>query len=232
MAATIIRRDGGDGKVDIIDEKKSKILTLLTSRSPYTATYEPTEFQEESIRIMVNAASPYLLLNPLFLHDRTKVIVPADKEKGIKEVREIVERNVVDVTAHSTTPFGRILADEMGLGKTSQMLETIRRLESIRLEKEPWTAIDPSTLMKPMSWSKNNLRYLVLAPKSMIRDWRKEAYMICPEFGKRVHICDEKLGNSKNVPCQNSIVLVTTADLLRTAGWKFLEEEGIVAVNT
>lgn len=178
-----------------IDEKDS---------SKDTTGYKPMHFQEDSITQMVNAAS-------------------AEK------------------------PFGRILADEMGLGKTSQILETIRRLLALkdakgaRGENVEATETTPSeskasakasakTSAKskvrrrtPTTWKKNNLCYLILAPKSVMRVWKKEAQMVSPELGEQVHICDEKLGNSRNVPNRKARILITTTGLLRTAGWAYIE---------
>jgi hypothetical protein len=200
--------------------------------------YTPEIFQEESISIMVKAATAsaapacgYKII--------TASAAPACGYKIIAELADGIESSgssngnnnnnpegfECQMKYNCQIPFGRILADEMGLGKTSQMLETVRRIEQIRVSRlsldesalDPSNITDPRILNKEMTWKNNNLRYIFLVPKSMLTVWKKESYMVCSEFGKRVHVCDEKLRDSRNVPLHRSLILITTAGLLRTA---------------
>lgn len=127
-------------------------------------------------------------------------------------------------------PCGLILADEMGLGKTSQMCESIVRLIRIKDENAeavgvPFKSTNAKGKTYRMTWEDNHLCYLILAPKSMISNWQKEAFFVNTELGKMTLICKEKLGNSRSVPMSHHRILITTPGLLRTAGWAHVQHQ-------
>ena len=153
------------------------------------------------------------------------------------------EESILEIIKSATQkkPFGKVLADEMGLGKTSQMLEALRRLlimdaktvenisdsnSSSKLAGNNSSSNIPriNTLLKePITWENNNLKYLILVPKTVISVWRREAKMVSPDLFSQIYICTQKLGNPVDEIDSESTILLTTPGLLQTASKKYMD---------
>lgn len=104
---------------------------------------------------------------------------------------------------------GSLLADEMGLGKTIQLLALIKKLmENDKEEKEPL----------------DNLKYLIIVPKSLVDVWNSEKNKLDKEFFKgKVHICNSKLEDIKTILKTSPQILITKPSLIRQSGWDYIQ---------
>lgn len=95
--------------------------------------------------------------------------------------------------------LGGILADEMGLGKTLQALSLIAALQGSKAEDES---------PKPT---------LVVAPASLVENWRREAVRFTPQLRVFVHHGASRLDSSGNVN-EHDLILTSYATLANDRG--------------
>lgn len=92
----------------------------------------------------------------------------------------------------NTYGFGGILADDMGLGKTIQVL----------------------SLLKRVSKSEGKLlNNLVIAPRSVLQNWKAEAEKFVPDFQVRIHHGTDRADNKEELP--DCDILLTTYATMR-----------------
>ena len=102
--------------------------------------------------------------------------------------------------------LGGILADEMGLGKTLQALSLIAGLRE-------------SEIVNRNSKSENKLAMptLVVAPASLVENWRREAVRFTPQLRVFVHHGASRLDSSGNVN-EHDLILTSYATLANDRG--------------
>ncbi len=88
--------------------------------------------------------------------------------------------------------FGGILADDMGLGKTIQVLALLQKVAETK-KKKP--------------------HCLIIAPKSVIHNWRVEAQKFVPEFEVYIHHGTERITDFDNWP--EADLCITTYSTMR-----------------
>ena len=118
---------------------------------------------------------------------RTRVTPPLPA--GLKAVLRPYQMEGFHFLAYlSTNRFGGILADDMGLGKTVQTLAWLLWLRDREVDGNP-VAAEATPDAKPVKKSaKNSMQptrdtpSLVVAPKSVVDNWRSEAARFAPEL--------------------------------------------------
>lgn len=97
--------------------------------------------------------------------------------------------------------LGGVLADEMGLGKTLQALALLASIQNRETKPE-----NPTT--KPA---------LVVAPASLVENWRREALRFCPELNVFVHHGSNRLDGSA-ATADYDLILTSYATLANDRG--------------
>ena len=131
------------------------------------------------------------------LHDKTKLEAIADPTQLQGSLREYQKRGLSWLSYLEQLGLNGCLADDMGLGKTVQVIA--------RLVQEQEQAIDP---LKPT---------LLIAPTSVVGNWRKEIEKFAPHLKAIVHHGTERAKNVdefQTMAEQNNVV-ITSFTLIR-----------------
>ncbi len=117
--------------------------------------------------------------------EEIKTRVTPDLPKGLNaELRPYQTEGFHFLAYLSTNNFGGILADDMGLGKTVQTLAWLLWLRDREVEVVPEGigAFKPKKNAKPVLRPTMDTPSLVIAPKSVVDNWRSEAEKFAPSL--------------------------------------------------
>ena len=134
----------------------------------------------------------------------------AEPEGFVGELRDYQARGLSWLSFLHKSGFGGILADDMGLGKTIQVLALIQQLKNEgRLP--------------------NGEPVLVLAPRSVAENWRREVARFTPELTAHIHLGPKRMRTAAEIRGAADIVITSYQTMLRdTAVFKKIEWTSLV----
>lgn len=199
--------DIDDDKIAVISEiqrglgiKDSELQEENIYLPKYRALYLDTQLKEnQSIPVIKNREFKSLLRNMKTIEDNDFEI----PEKMESLLREYQKRGFLWLKTLKENGFGGILADDMGLGKTLQVI-TFLLSEQIENEKKENNGI-----------SSGLRRSLIVAPASLVLNWKSEIDHFAPELPVRIIIGNAEERKKMIQQAGENEILVTSYDLLK-----------------
>ena len=199
--------DIDDDKIAVISEiqrglgiKDSEFQEENIYLPKYRALYLDTQLKEnQSIPVIKNREFKSLLRNMKTIEDNDFEI----PEKMENILREYQKRGFLWIKTLKENGFGGILADDMGLGKTLQVI-TFLLSEQIENEKK-----------ENNRTSSGLCRSLIVAPASLVLNWKSEIDHFAPELPVQIIIGNAEERKKMIQQAGENEILVTSYDLLK-----------------